>query len=130
MTVGLSLSLCIAEMVRGKAPSDVDYLVTSTKAESPEDWDSIIKCYRESYWSRFADQAEALAREYITNGCVLQPRLRTPPQLPMHNYEGLWVANLRDVCYRDYEANMVGLYQPPQRVPVLVDGVIQWHERA
>jgi hypothetical protein len=74
--IGLSLSFCVGDIVRGRvALSDVKKIVAGTGATTPEQWDEVIRRYRESYWSSFPDQAEQVARGLIADGKIEQPRL-------------------------------------------------------
>lgn len=88
--VGLSLSLCIQDIIEDKVRADyVDYIYTGTRAESPEDWDYVIEHYKQSYWRSDPERAEKIARKFLADGCLIQPRMNgeKPPSTNL----GWWI---------------------------------------
>ena len=76
MKVGLSLSFCIGDMIRGLVdPAEVRKIVAATKASTPEGWDKVIADYRETYWYADPARGEALVRQFLAEGKIEQPRL-------------------------------------------------------
>ena len=74
--IGISLSFCIRDIVTKKvALSDVEKIITGTKAATPEHWDDILQRYKAIYWKDFPDEAEKLARDLLAEGKIEQPRL-------------------------------------------------------
>jgi hypothetical protein len=77
MYTGLSLSLCIRDIVDGLVPlNQVDKIIAATKAPTPEVWDKVIASYKKTYWSEKPEECEQLARQFIAAGKVEQPRLQ------------------------------------------------------
>lgn len=76
MKVGLSLSFCIRDILKGEVrATDVAFISSNTKCKSTEDWDEVISIYRDLWWQMDPDRGERLARHFIDNNLVLQPRL-------------------------------------------------------
>ena len=74
--VGLSLSFCVRDLIEGKKSLDeVTFIYSGTRCENKEHWESVIKTYRISYWYDNPDEGERLARYFIENGLIIQPRL-------------------------------------------------------
>jgi hypothetical protein len=74
--VGLSLSFCVAAVLRGEVTEDqIAAIVSSTSCRTTNDWDGVIDSYRSSYWSQDPDTGEQAARALINSGRILQPRL-------------------------------------------------------
>jgi len=75
--IGLSVSLCIKDIIRGKVALEyVEKIVAGTRCESAEDWDKVIKNYRDLYWRKDPDRAEAILRQLLQEGKVEQPRVQ------------------------------------------------------
>lgn len=91
--IGLSISLCIASMVRGEIPpSNVKKIIASTCCADDGVWDDVIASYKDSYWTDFPDEAEVLLRKFIKEGKVEQPRLNDNSRYPIIA-SGKWVAS-------------------------------------
>jgi len=76
--IGLSLSLCVADIIRGKErESDVSKIIASTWVETPADMDKLMAEYRQTYWSENPDLGEEIARRLFEEGKVEQPRKLT-----------------------------------------------------
>ena len=77
MLTGLSLSLCIADIINGRiSESEVSRLITGTKAEDEQDFKEVIELYRKLYWSEHPDRAEEIARRFWDAGKLVQPRVK------------------------------------------------------
>ena len=74
--IGLSLSFCVRDIAEGKVNlSDVEVIMSGTKYESDEQFESVIHRYRQVYWPRNPDQCEAIARQLKAENKIEQPRL-------------------------------------------------------
>lgn len=74
--VGLSLSFCVLDIAKGNISiDDVIFIYSATKAETLEHWESVISNYKHNYWREFGTDAERIARHFIDQGLVIQPRL-------------------------------------------------------
>jgi len=72
--VGLSLSLCVRDILRGKIKEEeVKEIIANTNA-SPEQWEGLLRDYKESYWQENPDEGEAIARRLYEAGKIKQPR--------------------------------------------------------
>ena len=72
--VGLSLSFCVGDILRGKVKEEeVKEIIAGTNA-SPERWDKLMEQYKETYWSENPDEGEAIARRLYEAGKIKQPR--------------------------------------------------------
>jgi len=80
MLVGLSLSLCVKDIMTGKVSEwDVSKIITGTAAETEADWTKLLASYRLTYWNRFdADAAIELVQRFRALGKIEQPRLVNP----------------------------------------------------
>lgn len=90
--VGLSLSLCIKDIMAGKVlESDVTKIITGTSARTEADWDRLCADYRRVYWRPFEGNAVvALVRRLRAQGKIVQPRLDNPDH--WHSLSaGVWV---------------------------------------
>ena len=73
--VGLSLSFCVKDILRGNVQEEeVKQVISATKAETPKDWDKLITRYKKIYWDEDSDRAEAIARRLLNAGKIRQPR--------------------------------------------------------
>ncbi len=73
--IGLSLSFCVADIVRGTVEFEkVDKIVTATAA-GPAEWDGLLDEYKRIYWDFNPDECERVARKLMTEGKIEQPRL-------------------------------------------------------
>jgi hypothetical protein len=76
--VGLSLSFCIADLIKGdRKYEDVSYLVTATRCSTEEEWEQVISSYSRSYteWRKNPNHARRLVMRLREEGKVFQPRL-------------------------------------------------------
>lgn len=73
---GLSFSMCIEDILLGLVDEDdVEGIIAGTKCVTPADWEKTIAYYRESYWDMNPDKGELIARRFIMQGKVYQPRV-------------------------------------------------------
>jgi len=76
MKVGMSLSFCVSDIVKGKVSLDeIRFISTGTCVKTSEQWDKIIASYQETYWRKFPQEGERITRLLIEQGKILQPRL-------------------------------------------------------
>jgi len=89
--IGLSLSLCIAQIIDGKVrENDVEKIIANTKADSPEKIDELIQGYRNSYWSTNPDLGEEIARKFFEKGKIEQPRVTGEQHPGLAEDQGCW----------------------------------------
>jgi hypothetical protein len=80
MKIGLSVSLCISDMIAGRvALDDVACLIGSTRAVTPEDWEELIASYSRTYWVDDPAQAVAYLVALRDSGRLVQPRTNGQP---------------------------------------------------
>lgn len=90
--VGLSLSFCVRDIMDGKvAIDDVQFITSGTHATCPEDWDEVIATYRKAYWYKDPDRGEVIARYFIGNGLILQPRMEGNRPLFHNSLDRKWI---------------------------------------
>jgi hypothetical protein len=97
--IGLSISFCIAAIMRGDVEEDkVEKIVGGTACTSNLAWDKVIQRYREEYWDQNPDLGEEILRRFIAQGKIEQPRLdgRGKP-VTSHN---TWVTSMDEVEFR------------------------------
>jgi len=75
--IGLSLSFCIADIIKGKVDeNDVVCIVAATSAQCRScDLDKVIETYRATYWESDPDRAENITRRWFNMGKIHQPLL-------------------------------------------------------
>tara|TARA_Y100000310_G_scaffold281216_1_gene301549 strand:- start:451 stop:720 length:270 start_codon:yes stop_codon:yes gene_type:complete len=87
--IGLSISLCVAAILKGEiAEVDVEQIIGRTAARTEEDWQGVIASYREKHWSQNPDAGEAILRHLLRVGKIQQPRLegKEAPSIA----DGIW----------------------------------------
>jgi len=73
--VGLSLSFCVSDILRGNIQEEeVKQIISGTMVESPEQWNELIESYKKYYWYEDPEKAEAICRRFIESGKIKQPR--------------------------------------------------------
>lgn len=89
--VGLSLAICVADIMRFCVPLDrISKIVAGTKAITEADWQEIMRWNRAHYWQDNPEEGERIARELIAQGKVEQPRLHYFSRYP----------SIKDGCWR------------------------------
>ncbi len=74
--VGLSLSLCIKDIIEGKVcDKDVVALIVGTKTTSAAEREAVVTRYRSIYWRADPDLAERLYYYFLNKGMIIQPRV-------------------------------------------------------
>jgi len=92
--VGLSFSFCVRDIALGHIQlNEVEKIVAATAADSPAAWEELLASYKEMYWDDNPVECERIARHFIDNGLVEQPRLSGQEA---HNIAaGHWLVNGR-----------------------------------
>jgi len=87
--IGLSVSFCIADMIRGKvAEEEVKEIIAGTTAKTSEEWDGVIEQYKKSYWQDNPEMGEEICRRFLDAGKISQPMLEGKD----HNIaDGYWL---------------------------------------
>jgi hypothetical protein len=76
MKVGMSFSFCVKDILEGRIQQEeVAFIYTATRCETSKHWEEVIRQYRLRYWKDNPDKAEEIARYFINNSLVIQPRL-------------------------------------------------------
>ena len=101
--VGLSLSLCVKDIVEGKVDAlDVHLIVASTFVKTPREWDRVIEHYTAAFWQADPKRAAGIVRALLKWDCIRQPRLEhQPSQIPAYENGQHWVDNLSEVRYKN-----------------------------
>lgn len=78
--IGLSLSLCIQDILEGRVEvNDVEKIISRTCARTDEDWQLLEDHYSKSYWRVAPEAGLALLAYFRIEGKLDQPRLRDDP---------------------------------------------------
>ena len=94
--IGLSLSLCIEEMVRKNIfLSGVKKIIAATNAPDESSFVGQLKTYAKSYWTEFPQEASDLAMKMYSLGRIEQPRTQGKPVHSISN--GKWVDSESDI---------------------------------
>lgn len=95
--IGLSLSLCIAEMVRDHiSKEDVVKIVAATSFSNLEEFESnVVPHYNRCHWHGIEQEAHDLAIAMYNDGKIEQPRLEGKPVHAI--YDGKWVDSESDM---------------------------------
>ena len=100
LMIGLSLSMCIADMIRNNIRmEDVKKIVAATNAPDEQTFDQVLDSYSETYWADFSEPAKKLARRLYKAGKIEQPRIKG--QKYPATGEGIWVERESDMPYHD-----------------------------
>jgi len=87
---GLSLSLCIAAIVRGEVSlDDVQYIIARTAIKTEDHLTSVIERYKQGYWSDNPELGERITRELFAEDKIIQPRLLGCEPYP--TTYGIWI---------------------------------------
>ena len=88
--VGLSLSFCIADILRGNvAEIEVKEIISGTKAADEKSFNDVVEIYKGSYWHINPEEGEAIAKRLYAAGKIKQPRLEKEVD---HNIsDGHWI---------------------------------------
>jgi hypothetical protein len=82
--IGLSLSLCIQDIIEGRVPvADVEKLITATCFFDQEEWEVEIYNRRKTTWSKNPDLAEKIVRQLLAAEKIEQPRLKNLEHFPV-----------------------------------------------
>lgn len=74
--MGMSLSLCIGEVLMGKVDADqIELIIASTKMHDSTDLEEVITMYSDSYWRKDPEKGSELARKLWNENKIVQPRV-------------------------------------------------------
>jgi len=89
--IGLSLSQCVADIIKGNAREDnVEKIIARTAVKNAADLDELINNYRNTYWADNPDLGEEIARRLFEENKVEQPRLLDNSPVPECMENGIW----------------------------------------
>ncbi len=98
--IGLSLSGCIAEMVKLRyQDDDIEVIYTSVSFSSPEEFEKILSEYARSSWKRFSEEACSIARRMYQQGKI------KPNPLGIRSIDishGFWCEVEKDIVGSEY----------------------------
>jgi len=74
--IGLSLSTCIYQLVRGTVRfEEVDKIISGTRCESPIQWEKLFEIYGKSCWRGSATSCQMLTLMCLERNMIEQPRI-------------------------------------------------------
>ena len=77
MRTGLSLSLCVAEIIADRVRlEDVGLIVAATQARTESDWWWVVDQYCRSYWRANPQRARRVVQLLRDAGRIRQPRVK------------------------------------------------------
>jgi len=86
--IGLSLSFCVKDILRGNIKEEeVKEIIAGTDA-SLDQWDELMKNYKENVWLKNPEECEAIARRLYEAGKIKQPRQEDKKA---HHMAGGWI---------------------------------------
>lgn len=96
MKIGLSLSFCVNDIIRGDVDIDeVACIMSSTKASTKEEWKNVLLDYEKYYWHGHEKEARAIIRQLLRSKRLVFPRLSIN-RYPMI-YDGHWITQQDNV---------------------------------
>jgi len=102
MKIGLSLSMCIKDIIKGVVrETDVAALVTNTCARCHTDWLGLYHQYAASYWSANSKKAFLIVDRLREQEKIVQPRIYDPKY--QHSSNPHWI---------DLTAQRLGMCDP------------------
>lgn len=88
--IGLSLSLCIRDIIAGKVrEEDVKQITTGTCARTPCEWDALLARYAIHYWRKDPKRGIEIANRFLHKDKIYQPRADGQDAPDILN--GIWV---------------------------------------
>ena len=91
--IGLSLSLCVAEILNGRVRLEgVTLIRANILARDEDDWAYVIDRYCSSYWRRDPARAREIVRVLRETNRIEQPRLTGDPFARHSIHEGIWIS--------------------------------------
>lgn len=87
--IGLSLSLCVRDIVEGRVElDDVEYIIAGTKISNENEFNEVCEDYKQYYWTHNPSVGKAIAEHLWNKKKILQPRLYNfePPKID----KGIW----------------------------------------
>lgn len=100
--IGLSLSRCIDEVLRGNIfIEDVDKIITGTCAPTLDAFRRlVVEPYKKKCWQEDPVQAESIAMRLYHDGKIYQPRLKNNAHFPKLTH-GIWVRSESQIRWND-----------------------------
>lgn len=74
MRIGLSLSLCIQDIIEGRETEWPDVIVSRAKADTLVKWEYLVEQYCILYWHNNPNRAREIANSLYYEGRIVQPR--------------------------------------------------------
>ena len=75
MKVGMSLSLCVLDIMEGQVQlEDVAFIYSGTCCRDMRDWGIVLDTYSSIYWND-NPKGEEIALHFINHNLIIQPRL-------------------------------------------------------
>lgn len=112
--IGLSLSLCITDIINGKVnKEDVSCIIAATCAKNDADMKKLMDGYSTMYWGKDSERAVEIALELFAENKVYQPRVNGDVHPALNNDDALaveelgnhWISSqaFTDAAYATYE---------------------------
>lgn len=93
--IGLSLSLCITDIINGKVnKEDVSCIIAATCAKNDADMKKLMDGYSTMYWGKDSERAVEIALELFAENKVYQPRVNGDVHPALNNDDALGVEHL------------------------------------
>ena len=93
MKTGLSLSLCVIDILAGRVRlDDVVLIRANTMARDEEDWEHLVNHYCRSYWRQDPGRAREIVQALRDTGRIHQHRLTGDPFAHHPIHEGIWIS--------------------------------------
>jgi len=91
MIIGLSLSLCVRDILDGKYEiNEIKTIITGTRGQDQDDWDSIMEVYGRTHWHQHApEKYRNVCMQLLLAGKIDQPRTRN--EAPPERIHGHWL---------------------------------------
>lgn len=100
--IGLSLSLCIADVLDGEVvQSDIEYIVSGTCAGNLEVFQGVLADYAKAYWRKAPGEGVRIALELYHAGKIHQPRLENSNHFPLRANRVRWVKSEDEIVWYD-----------------------------
>lgn len=97
--IGLSLSACVSDIMRGKVKEeDVEKIISGTNSRG--NWQEVLKHYRGIYWIDYPNKAESCFWRLHKAGKIEEPRLKNDAHYPVIT-GGHWVTDVGQIRWND-----------------------------
>ena len=89
--IGLSLSLCVKDIISGKEKlNDVEYIISGIKCANEREYQEVLDEYAKTYWNDDPEHGKQIAMYLWNEQKIIQPRWMDMDPPMIHPKLGKW----------------------------------------